>query len=124
MRSLFHGPAPEDEALRINKYFTENGSTFSFSVYLDLMHELQKTSACEDDREKAAHYKTFSTLDEHRHRSIRASYGPTDTFHEPLLLSQDIGWNAKEKPIGFSKFPKKHCEETKFMSKLFASGLI
>lgn len=71
----------------------------------------------------AAHYNSFRMLHDHYLRNVRPAAGPKEVFSAPLTANQEVGWRADEaKPE--ARASKRHCEETKFMSALYASGYL
>ncbi|RYG47106.1 hypothetical protein EON67_08900 [archaeon] len=80
--------------------------------------------ALEEDRSKAAHFNSSGLLLEQRARHTRAELPPTRMFQRPLTGAQEVGWRASEPVLDATRHPKKHCEETKFMASLHASGYL
>lgn len=47
-------------------------------------------------------------------------------FRPPLAVTafNEIGWRGYEQPVGYVRFPKKACAETKFLGEMAKAGLI
>lgn len=95
--------------------------------FLDALVQLQQIEAeTPIDLSKSAHYSSFDFLKQHKLKQVRPETGPADIYAKPLTALSDIGWSQAKgaQPIGQVRYPKKHCEETKFMGELFKAGLI
>lgn len=131
LQIVFHGPVPEGELRRCLSLFSAagerpDGTALSKDLFLAGIEELQGKAEVESispTRAAAAHYVSFDELKQHRMRHVPAGTGPAENFTMPMTANQEIGWRAHELPAD-KRYPKKHCEETKFMAILRSSGLI
>lgn len=132
LRHLFHGPPPAHELERVTEAFGAEAfsaaaaatPTVDEARFLSLMKALQESAGREPaDRAKAATFNSHDLMLDQRRRQRRGLDGPKELFTKPLTLTQEIGWRAHE-AVPEKRHPKKHCEETKFASKLRQAGYI
>lgn len=76
------------------------------------------------DKTHSAHYNSFQLFIDHYKKGVRPEVAPNQVYQAPLTLAQEMGWRAHEQPVGFSRHPKKHCEETRFFGELLKSGYV
>lgn len=126
VKLVYHGEVPKTEEERITNAFRSfDMPSFTRDQFLQVIGELQKQiDITPIDNSKTAHYQSFQLFRAHKLREVRSEFGPADVYAKPLTQLQDVGWRAKETPVGYTRCPKKHCEETKFMGELFKAGVI
>jgi len=80
----------------------------------------------------ARHFTSYTILNRHREKHTRNLRSPTEHFHEPMTLAQEIGWHqpddgthigAKGTPRGSSTprafYPKNTCSMTRHMENMY-----
>ena len=127
LRIVYRGPPPQEEGDRVNEAIALAAGTsglLSRDSFLKIIAELQVDQApAEAARARAAHFSSFESLEEHRHRNVRPVETQQSHFACPLTQSAVVGWRAGEPPLGDARYPKIHCEETKYAAALHASGV-
>jgi hypothetical protein len=126
MKRVFHGELPGAEKSRVLGHFSSLGvSSLPRDEFLAHVQYLQhEKEGKEMDLSTTAHYTSFAMLRDHKLREVRPEHGPSEVFTKPLTMLTEVGWRATETPVGFVRYPKKQCEETKFMGELFKAGVI
>ncbi len=125
-RLVFHGELPALEKSRVQALFSSLGvDSVSRDEFLGAVLQLQQDEGhAEMDLSKSAHYHSYSMLRDHKKREVRPEAAPQEIYSKPLTLLGEVGWRATERPVGFVRFPRKACEETKFAGELFKAGVI
>lgn len=130
MRRVFHGPLPPPEAAKVAAHFATlglgaAGSPVARADFLAAVDALRAAEAAAPfPVGEAAHYTSSEQLREHRLRQVRPAVGPEQIYTKSLTAFNEIGWRGYEQPVGYVRFPKKACEETKFLGELAKAGLI
>jgi hypothetical protein len=98
-------------------------------------HSHLKTSSVKDAH--ARHFTSYEILARHKDKHTRNLTGPTDHFHDPMTLAQEIGWHsssckggepigAKGKVMGGSTprmfHPKNTCAMTRHMENMYSTN--
>jgi hypothetical protein len=130
-RRVFHGPVPAPEADKVARFFRARGLALAAEepvARLDFLQAVEALRAEEAatpfDVGEAAHYTSSEMLREHRLRQVRPATGPEQIYTKSLTAFNEIGWRGYEQPVGYVRYPKKACEETKFLGELAKAGLI
>ena len=128
LTDVYHGPPPKTEVTRLMTHFDANKDG---KVTMDEFVEGVKQLKAELEEHAAARSVgateisgrvSLSELQLARQRHQREFEGPRETLHHPVVASQEVGWTAKDGLVKHERFPKVHCEVTRFAEKLFASG--
>ena len=130
LRRVFHGEVPAPERAKVAAHFAGLGlgpdaEPMSREAFLGAIEQLRALEAKTPlDTSVSAHYTSSELLREHRLRQIRPEVGPEGIYAKPLTALTEIGWRGFEQPVGYVRYPKKACEETKFLGEMAKAGLI
>ena len=130
-RRVFHGPLPGPEADKIARHFAARGLARSAEEAVPRLAFLQAVEALRAEEAatpfdvgEAAHYQSSEMLRDHRLRQVRPQTGPEQIYTKSLTAFNEIGWRGYEQPVGYVRYPKKACAETKFLGEMAKAGLI
>ena len=126
LRVIYHCPegvSTPSRALSAVYSKFEKVSTLSKEEYMKGFMELQQESEQQDGSFFTSSCE-YSSIEEYRAsltKHCRMVNGPREKYGAPITNAQEVGWTAPgEMP---PRLPKTSCEETKFASAMYLSGM-